>query len=78
MGEQKGPTLIDTNGSLKVRIETRRRTTTRNNHNQQQQRQRDDNAMKKKQKPLDASDLLIETRLSGRFGITSYKPTSEY
>jgi hypothetical protein len=37
-----------TNGSLKVRIETRRRTTTRNNHNQQQQRQRDNNAMKKK------------------------------
>ena len=39
-----------TNGSLKVRIETRRRTTTRNNHNQQQQRQRDNNAMKKKTK----------------------------
>jgi Skp family chaperone for outer membrane proteins len=48
-----------TNGSLKVRIETRWRTTTRNNQNKQQQRQRRYEG--KKQKPLDASDLLIET-----------------
>jgi hypothetical protein len=68
VGPASGPSPSDpnrhraSNGSLKVRIETRRRTTTRNNQNQQQRQRRYE---EKSNRPLDASDLLIETDFTG-------------